>query len=70
MAKCLMKRGVTGLRPPPGGAQADAIVTSYRREIQAQFAPNRILSNLFNYANTVTYTFSIHIFSKLLVKQM
>lgn len=28
MAKCLMNRGVTGLRPPPGGAQAAHIVTS------------------------------------------
>ena len=28
MAKCLRKRGVTGLRPPPGGAHAAQIVTS------------------------------------------
>ena len=28
MLKCRMKRGVTGLRPPPGGAHADTIVTS------------------------------------------
>lgn len=28
MLKCRMKRGVTGLRPPPGGAHADAMVTS------------------------------------------
>ena len=26
--KCRINRGVTGLRPPPGGAQAAAIVTS------------------------------------------
>ena len=30
MLKCRMKRGVTGLRPPPGGAHADTIVTSCR----------------------------------------
>ncbi len=30
MAKCRMKRGVTGLRPPPGGAQAAQRVTSLR----------------------------------------
>ena len=29
MAKCLMSLGVTGLRPPPGGAQAAQIVTSW-----------------------------------------
>lgn len=28
MLKCRMNRGVTGLRPPPGGAHADTIVTS------------------------------------------
>jgi len=28
IAKCLMNRGVTGFLPPPGGAQAAAIVTS------------------------------------------
>ena len=28
MAKCRMKRGVTGLRPPPGGAHAAQIVMS------------------------------------------
>lgn len=28
MLKWRMKRGVTGLRPPPGGAHADTIVTS------------------------------------------
>ena len=27
IAKCLINRGVTGLRPPPGGAQAAAMVT-------------------------------------------
>lgn len=30
MLKWRMKRGVTGLRPPPGGAQAAATVISYR----------------------------------------
>lgn len=29
MLKWRMKRGVTGLRPPPGGAHADTIVTSW-----------------------------------------
>lgn len=27
-----MKRGVTGLRPPPGGAQAEQIVTSWEED--------------------------------------
>lgn len=29
MAKCLIILGVTGLRPPPGGAHAAHIVTSF-----------------------------------------
>lgn len=29
MAKCLIILGVTGLRPPPGGAHAAQIVTSF-----------------------------------------
>lgn len=33
MLKCRMKRGVTGLRPPPGGAQAAQIVMSYRDQL-------------------------------------
>ena len=32
MEKCLMKRGVTGLRPPPGGAQAAQMVISYKQQ--------------------------------------
>ena len=32
MAKCRRKRGVTGLRPPPGGAHAAQIVTSYTQK--------------------------------------
>ena len=28
MLKCLINRGVMGLRPPPGGAQAAVIITS------------------------------------------
>ena len=31
IAKCLMKRGVTGLRPPPGGAQPAHIVISLKK---------------------------------------
>lgn len=29
IAKCLMKRGVKGFRPPPGGAHAAVITTSF-----------------------------------------
>lgn len=32
MLKWRMKRGVTGLRPPPGGAHAAATVISYKGE--------------------------------------
>ena len=32
MAKCRIMRGVTGLRPPPGGAHAAQIVTSCEGE--------------------------------------
>ena len=31
MAKWRINRGVTGLRPPPGGAQAAHIVTSLKK---------------------------------------
>lgn len=36
MLKWRMKRGVTGLRPPPGGAQAAAIVISFREEKETE----------------------------------
>ena len=32
MLKCRMNLGVTGLRPPPGGAHAAQIVMSYRQK--------------------------------------
>ncbi len=36
MLKWRKKRGVTGLRPPPGGAQAAAMIISFREEKQIE----------------------------------
>ncbi len=55
MAKCLMNRGVTGLRPPPGGAQAAHIVTSY--STRAKESMTHPQYSVYTYMCTCTCTF-------------
>ena len=37
-----MNRGVTGLRPPPGGAQPAQMVTSFKEKINVYFLSTKV----------------------------